>query len=149
MDFHLEIDPDVPRTQVRVRARYVDEDVARLQAFVTGLDQPHLTRVVGTRGEVARVLQLREIMRFFTSEKKVFAQTKDGDWQVRLRMHELQQGLPAQEFIRINQGEIVNLAAVKRLDLSSSASIGLSLVDGTRCFVSRRSLAAFRRCLGI
>ena len=149
MDFHLEIDPQVEAPQVHVRARALDEQVARLQAFVRTIDQPHPTRLVGVRGAEARVLHLREVMRFFTADKKVFAHTGDGDWQVRARMHELESVLPANEFIRINQGEIVNLAAVKRLDLSTSASIGLSLADGTRCFVSRRSLPAFRRALGI
>lgn len=68
------------------------------------------------------MLEIREILRFFTAKKEVFAQTANGQWQVRARMHELESFLPSNELIRINQGEIVNLSAVKRLDLSASAS---------------------------
>lgn len=67
---------------------------------------------------------------------------------VKLRMKELETRLPT-SFIRINQGELINIHWVERFDVSFSTTIGVILKDGTQCFVSRRSLARVKQALGL
>lgn len=150
MDFSLTVDPQASTTRVEVVTPRIDEDVQRLQAFVANLGAtPSLRRIVGTRADSAQLLSIGEITRFYTSDKKVFAAARGSEWRVKTTMSELSKMLPAREFIRINQGEIVSLSAVKSLDFSLAGSIGLTMVDGTRCFVSRRCLRDFRAALNL
>lgn len=148
MEFSIELDPATETTRVVVTTAEIDEDVLRLQAFVTGLDHDvPWRRIVGSNGARARLLPIGEIQRFFTGNKKVFAATAQGSWQTKYTMSQLAAALPARDFVRINQGEIVALSAVKSLDLSLAGTVGLTMIDGTRCFVSRRYLRSFRSAL--
>lgn len=149
MKFSLKIEPEAVDTYVNVIAPRLNDEVLRLQTFVESGSGAPQRRMVGINGSAAAPLQLRQICRFYTADKKVYAQTANGNWQVRERMKDLESSLPATEFIRINQGEIVNLSFVERLDLSLSGTIGLRMKDGTRCFVARRSLKAFRTALNL
>ncbi|MDU0970931.1 MAG: LytTR family DNA-binding domain-containing protein [Actinomycetaceae bacterium] len=113
-----------------------------------GQDQrpPHL---IGFRGEDVRVLPYSDISRLYTKGRHVLADTSTGPWRVKQRIGELADSLPAPPFVQISQSEIVSIDFIDRLDLSPSASIGVRLTDGTRCFVSRRALPTFRRALGL
>lgn len=106
-------------------------------------------RILGTDGDTAVLLAPGDVARFFTRGKSVAAQTSAGVWEVDQRIYELERRLPQNLFVRINQGELVNLDYVDHLDLSLTGTIGLVMTDGTRSFVSRRSLPAFKRALGI
>ena len=157
MKFTLTIDPTVTETIVKVTAREVDAEVQAIQRLASGsldsssspaVERP-LRRLIGTSGNDATVLEVRAILAFFTEKKAVFAHTSKGDWRIKARMYELEESLPAGDFVRISQSEIVNIAAIKKLDLSFSATISVQLKDGSRYYVSRRQLPAFKAKLGI
>lgn len=148
MRLTVTIDPHVPETRVDVVAPRMTAEVSRLTDAIERTERSS-SRLMGFRGEDVIPLSLDAVLRFHTANKLVYAHTREGTWQVRQRMKDLEASLPAQDFIRINQGEIVNLAHVERMDLSLTASIGLRLRDGTRCYVSRRSLRDFRTALNI
>ena len=156
MKFTLTIDPTVTETIVTVTAREVDAEVQAIQRLASGsldssspaVERP-LRRLIGTSGNDATVLEVRSILAFFTRKKAVFAHTSKGDWRIKARMYELEESLPAGDFVRISQSEIVNIAAIKKLDLSFSGTISVQLKDGSRYYVSRRQLPAFKSKLGI
>ena len=156
MKFTLTIDPSVTETIVTVTAREVDAEVQAIQRLASGsldssssaVERP-LRRLIGTSGNDATVLEVRSILAFFTKKKAVYAHTSHGDWRIKARMYELEESLPAGDFVRISQSEIVNIAAIKKLDLSFSGTISVQLKDGSRYYVSRRQLPAFKSKLGI
>ena len=156
MKFTLTIDPSVTETIVTVTAREVDAEVQAIQRLASGsldssssaVERP-LRRLIGTSGNDATVLEVRSILAFFTKKKATYAHTSKGDWRIKARMYELEESLPAGDFVRISQSEIVNIAAIKKLDLSFSGTISVQLKDGSRYYVSRRQLPAFKSKLGI
>ena len=156
MKFTLTIDPSVTETIVTVTAREVDAEVQAIQRLASGsldssssaVERP-LRRLIGTSGNDATVLEVRSILAFFTKKKATSAHTSKGDWRIKARMYELEESLPAGDFVRISQSEIVNIAAIKKLDLSFSGTISVQLKDGSRYYVSRRQLPAFKSKLGI
>jgi DNA-binding LytR/AlgR family response regulator len=64
-------------------------------------------------------------------------------------MYELEEKVKSAAFIRISQGELVNLDFIKRLDLSYKGTIALKLTTKDISFVSRRNLENFKKVLGI
>lgn len=147
MKISINVDPRIEETEVSVRARALDEEVRRIESALTHLGGP--LRLTGTDGQRTVLLEAARVLRFFTRDKRVYAHDASGHWRVQPRLHELESILPSQDFIRINQGEIVNLAHVAFMDLSGAGTIGVQLRDGTRCFVSRRSIPRFKAALGL
>ena len=71
------------------------------------------------------------------------------EYLVRLRMYDLEERFRSTTFIRISQGELINLDYVKGLDLSYKGTIALEFITGDVSYVSRRSLKNFKEALGI
>ncbi|QPL05614.1 MULTISPECIES: LytTR family DNA-binding domain-containing protein [Actinomyces] len=147
MKINIHIDPSVEETRVDVRAPTLDAEVRRIESALTRLGEPQ--RLTGTDGERTVLLDPARILRLFTRDKRVYAHDAAGTWRIQPRLHEVEHRLQSDSFIRINQGEIINLAHVAFMDLSGTGTIAVQLRDGTRCFVSRRSIPRFKAALGL
>lgn len=145
MQLNIHIDPTVTETRIDVTAAQLNDDVKRIQRLV-GDTAP--VRLIAYKGSDGVVVNFDQILRFYTKDKNVWVQTTSGHFRVKERMKTLEAMLTELDFVRISQAEIVNIAFVERFDVSGTAAIGLRLKDGTRCFVSRRSLPAFKQKLG-
>ncbi|ORC16059.1 hypothetical protein A7979_05485 [Rothia nasimurium] len=145
MKFTLTLDRKFQETRVDVTAPQLTAEIEELQNYLASKSLVPL--LAHTKGN-AVPLDLKQTLRFYTSDKNVYAHTTHGILQIKLRMKELETRLHT-SFIRINQGELINIHWVERFDVSLSTTIGVVLKDGTRCFVSRRSLARVKQALGL
>ncbi len=68
---------------------------------------------------------------------------------LRLRLYELEKQLPASQFIRISNSEIINLKKVNNFDLSFTGTICVKLSNGITTYVSRRYVPKLKKILGI
>ena len=148
-EFHL--DPDLKEMVVQCHAAEQNNDCLAIERYISELNMTS-TKIVGVGEDgnrEAKLIDLDEVYRFYTERKRVFAELADSIWQVKFSLSKLEELCATKDFIRINQGEIVNLKHVDRLDLSLTGVIGLKLKNYTQCYVSRRSLKAFKEKLGI
>ena len=64
-----------------------------------------------------------------------------------LRLYELEERLDAARFVRISNGEIVNLERVTAVDLSLSGTICMTLDGTVKAYVSRRYMKKIKETL--
>lgn len=69
-------------------------------------DTPQL--VAGLQGDILKVLDQHDIIRLYATNGKGYAGTEDGEYQLRLRLHELEERLDKDDFVRISNSEIIN-----------------------------------------
>ena len=105
--------------------------------------------LAGFRDEQVTVLEPNEIDRIYASGGKVYAETKNGAFLLRLRLYEAEQRLANSSFVRISNSEIINLKKVRGFDLSFTGTICVSLSNGTVTYVSRRYVAKIKQLLGL
>lgn len=101
----------------------------------------------GYSGDCVTRLPIAELIRVYGESRKVYAQTSTELYQLRQRIYELETLLDAQRFVRISNSEIVNAAAIRRLDISLSGTIGVELSGGIRTYASRRYVKKLREYL--
>lgn len=146
MKLEINLDPKIKETLIKVFAESMNSDVLLIQSI---LESSTVNRIVGLKNDDLSLLEPDDILGFFTRDKKVFAKTMEGDYGVRFRMYELEERFRSSTFIRISQGELINLDYVKKLDLSYKGTIALELKNGDISYVARRSLKNFKKVLGI
>ncbi|MGF3073697.1 LytTR family DNA-binding domain-containing protein [Facklamia sp. P12937] len=146
MKLEIEIDPTFEETLVKVMANSMNRDVELVQSLI---ESSTMKKIIGFQSDKATLLELNEIIKFYTDNKKVYAQSLESDYLIRLRMYDLEERFGLMNFIRISQGELINLDYVKRLDLSYKGTIAVELMNNEVLFVSRRSLKKFKEALGI
>ncbi|MCM1102827.1 MAG: LytTR family transcriptional regulator [Clostridium sp.] len=87
-----------------------------------------------------------EIIRFFASRQRVYAQTADATYLVRARLYELEETLKKQ-FVRISNSEIVNAKKIRRMDTSIAGTIHMYLQGEIETYVSRRYMSRIKESL--
>ena len=95
------------------------------------------------------LLEQADIIRVYAAAGKVYGTTEKGDFQLRLRLYEMEERLDKSCFVRISNSEIINLRKVRSFDLSFSGTICVSLSNGSVTYVSRRYMAKIKQVLGI
>lgn len=90
------------------------------------------------RGEEVLLLPQESFLRFYTDGKGVSAQTAGETYTVHLRLYELEERLDPTQFVRISNGEIINLDRVTAVDLSLTGTICMTLDGTVKAYVSRR-----------
>ena len=101
------------------------------------------------RGEEVLLLPQGDFLRFYTDGKGVSAQTAEGVYAVRLRLYELEERLDRGRFVRISNGEIINLDRVTAVDLSLSGTIRMTLDGSVAAYVSRRYVKKIKETLNL
>lgn len=146
MEVSIQLEPG--RRQPRI-VIYTSEVTPEVTALVQRLEERELFRITGHQEGLVRLLEPEEIFRLYTQGGKVYAQTGEGDYLVRLRLYELEQRLDPSQFVRISSGEIVQLKQVRHFDLNFAGTIRVMLNCGTVSYVSRRYMAKIKRALGL
>ena len=146
MKIEIKIDEDCTETKIVVVTSKVTEEVNEI---VKGLSSEQPQMIAGFKDEQATMLEPNQIYRVYASEGKVYAEAENGTHLLRLRLYEAEQRLAKCSFVRISNGEIINLKKVKGFDLSLVGTICVSLSNGTVTYVSRRYVAKIKQLLGL
>ena len=117
------------------------------QALLSRLEQD--PSILGYRDGSVTKLPPEDFFRFYTENQRVLGETKSETYTIRLRLYELEQQLMERDFIRISQGELINLRKVKDFDLSFSGTIRVRMRNGKETYVSRRYVKKLKQALGI
>ena len=96
------------------------------------------------------LLPLQDILLFQTDGKGVVCQTEKGTYTVKQRIYELEESLKAARFVRVSNGELINLNRVTSLDLSITGTIRITLANGAATsYASRRYVKKLKEAVGL
>lgn len=146
MKIEFRVDSEATEPRIIVVADRMTDELAEL---IKRLSAESAQLLAGFKNSEVVLLEQEEIIRVYASEGRVYAETAQGEFQLRLRLYELEQRLSGGRFVRISNSEIVNLGKVKGFDLSLAGTICVSLSNGTVTYVSRRYVSKIKKVLGI
>lgn len=145
------------QVEIKIDSSYVDPKAIILTASITD-DVSNLVKklsedvsqiISGYKDDKIEILEQTDLIRIYANSGKVFADTNKGKYVLRLRLYELEKRLPADQFIRISNSEIIHLKKVSHFDLSFTGTICVKLSNGITTYVSRRYVSKLKKILGI
>lgn len=146
MKIEIKIDEGCTETKIIVVTSKVTEEVNEIVKRLSS-EQPQM--IAAFKDAQATMLDPTQIYRVYASEGKVYAETENSAFLLRLRLYEAEQRLAKCSFVRISNSDIVNLKKVKGFDLSFVGTICVFLSNGTVTYVSRRYVAKIKQLLGL
>lgn len=138
MRVKIEIDQSLREAEVTIRTPEITDEVLLARRML------ETEQLIGYREGEAVPLSIGSLLRIFTEDQKVYAQTAAGVFQLRQRMYRLEELLDKRVFLRISHAEIVNSRAILRMDLSVTGTVGVELQGGIRTYASRRYVKKIR-----
>lgn len=146
IQIEIRIDERFTQPKIVIWTDRVTEEVSQL---LKRLSEEPPRMIAGFREERVELLEEADIIRVYAADGKVYGTTQKGDFQLRLRLYELEERLDKKCFVRISNSEIINLRKVKSFDLSFAGTICVSLANGAVTYASRRYVAKIKQALGI
>ena len=93
-------------------------------------------------------LKISEIYRFYVEDNKLYASGKDGIFQVKMRLYQIEE-LVGDSFVKINQSCLVNKSKIKKFSSSLGGYLLVELKNGEKDYVSRRQTKVVLERMGI
>ncbi len=126
-----------------------DRMTEEVNLLLQRLSETHTKTLIGFRNETLVIIKVEDIIRFFSDNQKIYAQTGKDTYTIKTRLYELEDKLDRNTFIRISNSEIINLNMVKNMDLSFSGTIVVNLQDNIKTYVLRRYVTKIKQILGV
>lgn len=145
MQVEVKIDDSCSEPKVIILTASITEEVKNL---VQKLSENNPRIISGSKNGRIEILEQNDLVKIYAVSGRVFAETDNGDYILRLRLYELEERLNPSQFVRISNSEIINLKKVKNFDLSFTGTICVELMNGTTTYVSRRYVQKIKKILG-
>ncbi|MDY6066052.1 MAG: LytTR family DNA-binding domain-containing protein [Finegoldia sp.] len=145
MKVEIILDESLDDTLVKIYTLSYSKDIESIQKSLETINKNVL---VGFKDDEVYILDYKDIVRFYAEDKRVYIESLGGKFISRLRLYEIEERVDKNSFLKISRYEIINIAYVKRLDLSFKGTIAVELKNGEVSYVSRRYLKEFKRILG-
>ena len=146
MQIEIKVDNSCKETKIIVVTDKITDEINTLVKKLAE-DTPQL--IAGLQRDILKILDQHDILRIYATNGKVYAETEDGEYLIRLRLYELEERLDKNDFVRISNSEIINLKKVKGFDLSYTGTICVSFLNDTVTYISRRYVKKIKQVLGI
>ena len=142
MKVEINIDPACGEQRIVIHASRLTPEIEALARRLSS-PQPDVLAAQTERG--MELLPIPEIIRIYSERQKVFAQTHDGLFSLKLRLYEVEERLSGGLFVRISSSELVNTKMITGMDFSLTGTIRLSLKGGITTYVARRRVSEIRK----
>lgn len=104
--------------------------------------------ITGYKNDVVRKINLEDIISIFTRDNKIYVSTNEDEFIIKSRLYQIEEYLD-DSFLKINQGCIVNIYAIKEFTSSLNASLKIVMNNGFSDYISRRELKNVKRRLSL
>ncbi len=139
----IEIDNSLTEPEVVIRATEETDFVKSLadsvQHCVEKLQNERLPIEV-IRDNKTIYVEQHDIVRVFSEYRRIVVWTREGGFQAKCTLKELEDTLDRDWFIRISRFEIINLSMVSGFDMAIKGTMKVTFEDGSYSWVSRRFL---------
>lgn len=146
MDIEIKLDKNYEKPKIIVLTSEVTPEITSL---VERLSSKPDDFIVGYDNDQLYMLDPNLIIKIYSENQKIFAQTDKKTLKLKSRLYELEDQLMGSTFVRISNSEIVNFKYVESLDMSISGSLLLKLTNKDIAYVSRRYIKIIKDYLKI
>lgn len=145
MQVEVNLDPERKEIGIVVLAPAPSPE---LDELVRRLEAEQLSPLRGWQEDTMTLLPQSQLVRCYAQDKRVYATVDGGTvYLLRERLYELEEQLDRGKFVRISNGEIINLDKVTAVDLSLTGTIRMTLGEAGYAYVSRRYVKKIKEAL--
>lgn len=136
MKINIEIDETLDECEVVIKTKEVNNEVALIQRALSGLTLGK-SEIVFEKDDTEYYFNVDKILFFETNANKVYAHTATDYYEVKKKLYELEEFLPAY-FLRVSKSTILNTRKVYGLTKNITASSRVDFAGTTKTvYVSR------------
>lgn len=133
--------------EIYINAPEKNEEVQMLENELLSRSTKSIKQIIGFQNNDIFIINVMDIIMFYSEEKSNFCKTKDGIYRIKEKMYYLEEILPKHKFIRISNSVIINIKHVKCFNTSIIGKIVVKFKDNSEETVSRRRTSEIMKFL--
>lgn len=146
MKIHMDINKDYDELTVIIKAKEITKEVTNL---MEKLENNKDKTIVGKNNQKMYILNPQDITLFYTSNQKVYADSKDGTFEVKEKLYELEESLKGYSFVRISKFAIANINEIKNIEMFFNGTLVVNFNNGKQETISRRYVSKVKNFIGL
>lgn len=140
------ISSDLKETSIVINAPVLTTQLEEMIQYITNMDTTP-NQIVANQNNKIYVIDVKDIICFFSNEKSNYVRTKDGTYKIQYKLYELEERFGKKDFIRISNSCIIHINQVVCFDTSILGTILVKLKDNTQETVSKRNVSQIMKLL--
>ena len=144
MKINVNVDNRFAETEIIINCAAMSDELEKVIAIVRTFD----CKLTGTKNGQTHILNTSKILYIDTVDKKTFLYTVTDIYETSLRLYELEQQLPANDFFRAGKSSIINFSKIKSLKPDIDGRIIVVMENNEKLIVSKQYAPFIRNKLG-
>lgn len=104
MQIEIKLDASCKETKVII---FTDKMTDEVNELLRRLSDEKPETIIGFKENCLEILQPLEIIRIYSENQRIYAQTEKSTYTLRMRLYELEERLDGKTFVRISNSEII------------------------------------------
>lgn len=146
INIHTNISDKFDSIDISINAPNNTSEVIEIVNFINMISNNNIEKIIGRKDNKCFIIQLKEVIYFYSEGKDIFCKTKNGDFKVQERLCELEENLP-KDFIRISNAIIANVYHISSFDLGITGNIIINFDNNLQEYVSKRRISKIQKYL--
>ena len=146
MKLEIKLDINQKEPKVLIITHKVTDEVNQI---INSLSLSKSAVISGQKQDKVEIIKPVDIIRIYSSNQKVYVQTDNGEYTIKMRLYQIEEQLHNLKFVRISNSEIINLEKVDYFDFKFVGTISVKMINGQTTYVSRRCMKKLKEILGM
>lgn len=138
MKVNIDIDDKHSETSITIQAK---EWTKELDEIVNVIKKGKSKRLFGVEDDQTVLLNPTEIDYVYAEKRKIFAALKNRNFEIKMKLYEVEDILTPHHFMRFSKSVIGNLNLIQRFELSFNGNLCVYFQSGNKEYISRSHAA--------
>ena len=100
-------------------------------------------------GDAIVMVPVKDLYYFDAVDNRVFAYTRDKNYEIKMKLYEIEEDNSFSSFIRVSKNTIVNIKKIEHLSPEFNGRFVAKLLNGEKIIISRGYVPVLKKKLGI
>ena len=146
MNIHFSLNPKIESITIQIEAKEYNEEVKKLMELLQN-NEKGFDKIVVEQEEKFYFLEKGEIEKIYSQNGAVYVDTRQGTFESKERLYELEEKL--KNFVRISKSVLVNVEEIQSLEMEFNGKMKMNLKSGDVEYTSRSYLKDIKKALGL
>lgn len=146
MKVDLEVNQNYEETIIVIKTPKVTDEITEL---IHQLKTSKPKNIVGKSENRMVILKPNDIVCVYSENQRVKADTKNGTYEIKQRLYEIEKELGNLSFVRISKSAIANINQIRDIEVSFNGSLVINFINGKKEYISRQYVLKVKEYLGI
>ncbi len=146
MNIHFSLNPKIEDITIQIEAKEYNEEVKKLMELLQNTEKG-FDKIVVEQEEKFYFLEKSEIEKIYSQNGAVYVDTRQGTFESKERLYELEEKL--KNFVRISKSVLVNVEEIQSLEMEFNGKMKMYLKSGDVEYTSRSYLKDIKKALGL